>query len=113
MVLRSNFVPFRQWATMESYLDLLRVIHAESVIENVAPIQLGIRLLIPEGSRMLELDEVRRLVGPFDPQSLAYPWKNADPCLDALSETVQEIAAAAERHKESRLRTSERTWKAD
>jgi len=61
---------------------------------------------------MLELDDVRRLVGPFDPQSLAYPWKNADPRLDALSETVQEIAAAAERQKESRPATFERIWKA-
>ena len=61
---------------------------------------------------MLELEEVRRLVGPFDPQSLAYPWKNVDPRLDALSETVQEIAAAAERQKESRPATFERIWKA-
>jgi hypothetical protein len=59
---------------------------------------------------MLELEDVRRQVGPFDPQSLAYPWKNADPRLDALSETVQEIAAAAERQKESRPATFERIW---
>src|SRR5260370_1150023 len=94
------------------YLDWLRVIEQQGVMENVAPIQLGIRLLIPEGSRMLELEEVRRVVGPFDPQSLAYPWKNADPRLDALSETVQDIAAAAERQKESRPATFERIWKA-
>jgi len=82
------------------------------VIENVAPIQLGIRLLIPEGSRMLELEEVRQLIEPFDPQSLAYPWKNTDPRLDALSETVQRIAAEAERQKESRSATFEHIWKA-
>jgi len=105
-------VPFTPWTTVDGYLDLLRVIEQHGVIENVAPIQLGIRLLIPEGSRMLELDEVRRIVGPFDPQSLAYPWKNADPRLDALSETVQEIAASAERQKESRPATFERIWKA-
>ena len=103
MTLQPTFVPFTPWTTVHGYLDLLRVIEQQGVIENVAPIQLGIRLLIPEGSRMLELEEVRRLVGPFDPRSLAYPWKNADPRMDALSETVQEIAAAAERQKESRL----------
>jgi len=112
MTLHPTFVPFTPWTTLDGYLDLLRVIAEQDVIENVAPIQLGIRLLIPEGSRMLELEEVRRLVGPFDPQSLAYPWKNVDPRLDALSETVQEIAAAAERQKESRLATFERIWKA-
>jgi radical SAM superfamily enzyme YgiQ (UPF0313 family) len=112
MTLHPTFVPFTPWTTVAGYLDLLRVLEQQGVIENVAPIQLGIRLLIPEGSRMLELEEVRRIVGPFDPQSLAYPWKNADPRLDTLSETVQEIAAAAERQKESRPATFERIWKA-
>jgi hypothetical protein len=105
-------VPFTQWTTMESYLDLLRVIHTESLIENVAPIQLGIRLLIPEGSRLLELEEVRNNVGPFDPQSLFYPWKHADSRVDALSETVQSIAAEGDRRKESRPTVFNRIWKA-
>ena len=111
MTLHPTFVPFTPWATVHGYLDLLRVIEQQGVIENVAPIQLGIRLLIPEGSRMLELEDVRRMVGPFDPQSLAYPWKNADLRLDTLSEAVQEIAAEAERQKESRSATFERIWK--
>ena len=61
---------------------------------------------------MLELEDVRGMIGPFDPQSLAYPWKNADPRADALSDTIQEIAAAAERLKEARPATFERIWKA-
>jgi radical SAM superfamily enzyme YgiQ (UPF0313 family) len=112
ITLHPTFVPFTQWTAMESYLDLLRVIHAESLIENVAPIQLGIRLLIPEGSRLLELDDVRRNVGPFDPESLFYPWKHADPRVDALSETVQAIAAEGDRRKEPRAVVFDRIWKA-
>jgi hypothetical protein len=112
MTLHPTFVPFTPWTTLDGYLDLLNVLQQQALIENVAPIQLGIRLLIPEGSRMLELEDVRRMVGPFDPQSLAYPWRNADPRADALSETVQEIAAAAERQKEARPATFERIWKA-
>src|ERR1700730_1127386 len=112
MTLHPTFVPFTQWTTMESYLDLLRVIHVESLVENVAPVQLGIRLLIPEGSRLLELNEVRRNVGPFDPESLFYPWKHADPRVDALSETIQAIAAEGDRRKESRSMVFKRIWKA-
>jgi radical SAM superfamily enzyme YgiQ (UPF0313 family) len=112
MTLHPTFVSFTPWTTMEGYLDLLRVIEENSVIENVAPIQLGIRLLIPEGSRMLELEDIRRVIGPFDPQSLAYPWKSADARLDRLSERAQEIAADAETKKESRSETFERIWKA-
>jgi hypothetical protein len=112
MTLHPTFVPFTPWTALEGYLDLLRVLEEQAVIENVAPIQLGIRLLIPEGSRLLELEEIRRVIGPFNAESLAYPWKNGDPRLDELSETVQEIAADAERRKESRTATFERIWNA-
>ena len=112
MTLHPTFVPFTPWTTMEGYLDLLRVLAAEELIENVASIQLGIRLLIPEGSRLLELEEVRRMVGAFDAESLVYPWENTDARMDALSETVQSIAADADRKKESRAAAFGRIWEA-
>jgi radical SAM superfamily enzyme YgiQ (UPF0313 family) len=112
MTLHPTFVPFTPWTTMVGYLDLLRVLAAEELIENVAPIQLGIRLLIPEGSRLLELEDVRRRVGAFDAESLVYPWGNADARVDALSETVQSIAADADRKKESRAAAFARIWEA-
>src|SRR5262249_42931193 len=46
LTLHPTFVPFTPWTTMEGYLDLLRVLQQEELIENVAPVQLGIRLLI-------------------------------------------------------------------
>ncbi|MDQ1406488.1 MAG: hypothetical protein QOG55_2117, partial [Acidobacteriaceae bacterium] len=110
LTLHPTFVPFSPWTTVENYLDLLRVLYEEQLTENVAPIQLGIRLLIPAGSRMLELEEIRRAIGPFDPQSLVYPWRHSDPRVDALSEAVQEIAAAADRDKLSRTKAFERIW---
>jgi radical SAM superfamily enzyme YgiQ (UPF0313 family) len=112
LTLHPTFVPFSPWTTVENYLDLLRVLHEEQLTENVAPIQLGIRLLIPAGSRMLELEEITRAIGPFDPQSLVYPWRHSDPRVDALSEAVQEIAAAADRDNLSRTMTFERIWTA-
>ena len=112
MTLHPTFVPFTPWTTLEGYLDLLRVLEAEQLIENVAPIQLGIRLLIPESSRLLELAEVRRLVGAFDAKSLVYPWNNADVRVDDLSETVQGIAADADHRKQTRSAAFERIWQA-
>jgi hypothetical protein len=112
MILHPTFVPFTPWTTLEGYLDLLRVLATEELVENVVPIQLGIRLLIPEGSRLLELDEVRRGVGAFDAESLVYPWRNADARVDLLSETVQSIAAEADRKKESRGAAFARIWEA-
>src|SRR5579859_3944050 len=112
MTLHPTFVPFTPWTTLGGYLDLLRVLAAEELVENVAPIQLGIRLLIPEGSRLLELEDVRAVVGAFDAESLVYPWKNSDARVDLLSETVQGIAAAADRKKESRGVAFTRIWEA-
>jgi len=91
---------------------LLRVLQQEALVENVAPVQLGIRLLIPEGSRLLELDDIRQSVGPFDAESLVYPWSNPDPRLDALSRKVQAIAASADAAKWPRTQTFEAIWKA-
>jgi hypothetical protein len=110
LTLHPTFVPFSPWTTVDNYLDLLRVLYDERLTENVTPIQLGIRLLIPAGSRMLELEDIRRAIGPFDPQSLVYPWRHSDSRVDALSETVQQIAAAADRDKVSRATAFERIW---
>jgi radical SAM superfamily enzyme YgiQ (UPF0313 family) len=110
IALQPTFVPFTPWTTLESYRDLLSVIAAQGLVENVTPIQLGIRLLIPAGSRLLELDEVRRMIGEFDPAGLLYPWKHADPRLDALAETVQELASEGEKLKLSRAEIFARIW---
>ena len=111
LTLHPTFVPFTPWTTLESYLELLRVLHQQALIENVAPVQLGIRLLIPEGSRMLELENVRESVGPFDAESLVYPWCNADARLDALSAKVQTIAATADAAKWPRRKTFAAIWR--
>jgi radical SAM superfamily enzyme YgiQ (UPF0313 family) len=112
MALQPTFVPFTPWTTPDSYVDLLRVIAEQGLVESVPPIQLGIRLLIPEGSRMLELASIRDAVGAFDPESLVYPWANPDPRMDNLSEQVQEMASSADRQKESRAVAFERIWNA-
>jgi len=112
LALQPTFVPFTPWTTMENCLDLFEQLHLLDLVEAVAPIQLAIRLLIPAGSKLLELDDVRELVGPFDANALVYPWKNANPAVDALCEELQEIAATSEKLKRGRTATFERMWHA-
>jgi radical SAM superfamily enzyme YgiQ (UPF0313 family) len=112
LTLHPTFVPFSPWTTMEGFIDLLTVIHEENLVENVAPIQLGIRLLIPAGSRLLELADVKEMVGPFDPQSLVFPWTHRDARMDALSIEVQRIAANADTQKLSRSAAFAQIWQA-
>jgi radical SAM superfamily enzyme YgiQ (UPF0313 family) len=105
LVLQPTFVPFTPWTTLAGYRDLLTAVAEQDLVENIAPIQLGIRLLIPARSRLLELDDVRRNVGPFDPAALVYPWKHVDPGLDALAERVQDLASVGDKLKRSRADT--------
>jgi radical SAM superfamily enzyme YgiQ (UPF0313 family) len=97
LTLAPTFVAFTPWTTREGYADLLRTVAELDLVENVAPIQLAIRLLIPQGSALLELEEVRALVGPFDPQALSYPWKHPDPEMDALVRALQQRIRIEER----------------
>jgi radical SAM superfamily enzyme YgiQ (UPF0313 family) len=86
--LAPTFVPFTPWTTIPAYLGFLHAIDRLHLVEHVSPIQLAIRLLVPEGSRMLELDEIRAVASPFDPRSLIYPWKHSDPAVDALQADI-------------------------
>ena len=102
LALQPTFLPFTPWTTLEGYLDMLRVLREQELVENVTPIQLAIRLLIPAGSRLLELPEMRGVAASFDAQALAHPWTHADARVDALCETVQRIVAAGEEGKRTR-----------
>ena len=87
LTLVPTFVAFHPWLTLAGYCDLLDTIAELDLVDHVPPIQLAIRLLIPEGSKLLELDEVRGLVAGFDPATLAYGWVHPDPRVDELQKT--------------------------
>jgi len=93
MALNPTFVPFHPWTSLESYQDLLTTLAELGLTENVSPVQLAIRLLIPAGSRLLDLEEVRGMVGPFDETALSYPWRHPDPAVEQLCTEVQRIVA--------------------
>jgi hypothetical protein len=110
LILQPTFVPFTPWTSPSGYRELLALVADQDLIENVASIQLGIRLLIPAGSRLLELEEVRNAIGDFDSSGLVYPWKHTDARMDMLSERVQELASAGDRLKRSRTDIFTRIW---
>jgi radical SAM superfamily enzyme YgiQ (UPF0313 family) len=107
LALAPTFVAFTPWTTLGAYCDLLETVGGQDLVENVAPIQLAIRLLIPAGSRLLELPDVQQMIEPFDQEKLVYPWRHADPRVDALCERLQEIVHTGERTKVPRARIFE------
>jgi hypothetical protein len=94
LVLMPTFVAFHPWLTLDGYCDLLDTIAELDLVDHVAPIQLAIRLLVPEGSRLLEREEMRRHVGAFDPKTLTYRWSHPDPGVDALHREVEALVGS-------------------
>jgi radical SAM superfamily enzyme YgiQ (UPF0313 family) len=90
-----TFVAFTPWTTLEGYVELLDLLEAQDLVEQVAPIQLAIRLLVTAGSPLLELDDIRRVVSPFDAASLTWPWRHPDARVDALQDEVMRLVGAA------------------
>ena len=91
LMLAPTFVPFTPWTTGDSYRDLLAEIDRLDLAAQVAPIHLALRLLVTAGSRLLELDDLRAQLDPFDEQRLVYPWRHADPAIDRLADDVMAI----------------------
>jgi radical SAM superfamily enzyme YgiQ (UPF0313 family) len=99
-----TFVAFTPWTTLEGYIALLQRLVDLDLVLNVPPVQLSIRLLVPEGSYLLELPGFRDLLQPFDSRMLGYPWRNPDPRADDLQRAVQgvvERGAAQDRPREA------------
>ncbi|MBF8300356.1 MAG: radical protein, partial [Acidobacteria bacterium] len=90
-----TFVPFTPWTTLAGYVELLDVLEDLDLAEQVAPIQLAIRLLVTSGSPLLELPGVREVVAPFDPASLTWPWRHHDTRVDALQTEVMQLVGRA------------------
>jgi radical SAM superfamily enzyme YgiQ (UPF0313 family) len=88
LALTPTFVAFTPWTSLESYLDLLRFIYEHGLAPRVSPIQLAIRLLVPAGSRLLELESIRQVAGPLDRAALYHPWKHADARVDDLQQRL-------------------------
>jgi radical SAM superfamily enzyme YgiQ (UPF0313 family) len=93
LTLAPTFIAFTPWTSVAGYRSFLAALRELDLIENVSPIQLALRLLIPAGSRMLELDEIREVVTGFDGPALLHRWKHSDAAVDRLAEDALRVAS--------------------
>jgi radical SAM superfamily enzyme YgiQ (UPF0313 family) len=110
LTLAPTFVTFTPWTTWAGYRELLQLLADLDLVDNVGPIQLAIRLLIPAGSRLLELPEIRDLAGPFDPAALSHKWRHSDPSLDQLCADLQQLIQREGRRKATRSEIFGKIW---
>ena len=88
-------MPFTPWASIDDYLELLDWIEDEDLSESVDPVQLSIRLLIPPGSPLAELETLRPHLRGLRRERFGHDWSHPDPRMDRLHAHVAEIVREA------------------
>ena len=110
--LNPTFVAFMPWTTLDDYIELLTVIAEQDLIDHVAPIQLAMRLLIPAGSKILDVPEIDAVLEGFDDAALTYRWRHPDPRVDRLCDEALSLAQSGEADGASRHEIFMRLWSA-
>lgn len=111
LTLAPTFVPFTPWASRAGYVDLLRTLAELGLVEHVAPVQLALRLLLPAGSLLLELDDVKRVVTGFDAPALLHRWKHEDPEMDRLAAAALRLVAELQKKRCGRDEIFAELWR--
>ncbi len=97
---RPSFMPFTPWTSLEDMLGLIDFVVEHDLIPSVDPVQYSIRLLLPEGSLLLDHPDMAPYLGPYDADRLTWTWSAADPRVDRLqarlAALVEQGAAAGE-----------------
>ncbi len=110
--LNPTFVAFTPWTSHVGYRRFLAGIVALGLVDNVAPIQYAIRLLLPAESGLLAHPDVQAIMGPFDRVGLAYPWRHPDSAIDALQERLLALVKTDTARGAGRRETFARLWRA-
>jgi hypothetical protein len=98
--LRPSFLPFTPWTTAADLLELMHFVIDNDLIGNVDPVQYTIRLLLPQGSLLLDDGDLD--VGAYDDERLTYPWSSA---LDGLQAELSRLVDAGIRGGDSATAT--------
>ena len=112
ITLSPTFVPFTPWTTTDGFIDLLNTIAELNLIENVAPIQLAIRLLIPNESYLLKLPQIKPYLKEYDQEALSYRWQNKNQSVEKLCSVVQNIVETGAQKKHSRIKIFKTIYRA-
>ena len=111
LAVNPTFVPFTPWTTIEGYADFLRTLLRLGIVENMSPVQYAIRLLIPAGSKLLDLPELASVVSEFDREALCHPWTHPDAAVDQLGQLVMAVVTEAQAAPRTRGQVFDDVWR--
>lgn len=91
--LRPTWLPFMPWTTPHDVADIFEFLDHHRLAPSVDPVQMAIKLLIPEGSLLLGRPEVEPHLRLFDPEALTWIWDFVSPDAERLHKELDRIAA--------------------
>jgi radical SAM superfamily enzyme YgiQ (UPF0313 family) len=102
---RPSWLPFTPWTTVDDLVAMLEFIADHDLVGNVEPVQYTIRLLIPEGSLLLEQPELEPHLGSYDPDRLTWTWTAADSRVDRIQARLTRLVEERTRQGASPVET--------
>ena len=103
--IRPSLVAFTPWTSAQDYFDLLDFIEEYALIDEVDPIQMAIRLLVPPGSDLLGSKQMERYITELDAENFIYRWEHPDRRMDKLHEEALILAEDAAARQEDAATT--------
>ena len=95
VALRPSLLPFTPWTTLSGYLELLEFVQDHDLVYQLDPVQYSIRLLLPPGSWLLDIPEIKPHVGSLVQEDFVYTRRHPDPGVDMLQRQVAQVAEEA------------------
>jgi radical SAM superfamily enzyme YgiQ (UPF0313 family) len=92
---RPSWLPFTPWTRAKDLLDIFEFCSSFDVVANVDPVQFSLKLLVPPGSLLLDVPEMRRYLEDYDTDALSFRWRVEDPATIELQKTLADIAERA------------------
>jgi radical SAM superfamily enzyme YgiQ (UPF0313 family) len=108
--LQPTFIAFMPWTTIQGYGALLKALAELELVENTAPVQLALRLLVTQKSRLLDLPDIQAVIGPFDEKALVYPWTHANRDVDTLARLIFQLVSKRQAENKSRAEIFGEIW---
>jgi len=97
---RPSWMPFTPWTTLRQVQALLDFVADHDLVQNVDPVQYTIRLLLPDGSLLLDHPDLAPHLGSYEDARGTFTWTAADPAMDRLhadiAALVEEMLAAGD-----------------
>ena len=110
IAVRPSWLPFTPWTELSDLDDIFTFVGEHDLMGATDPVQMGIRLLVPEGSLVLSIPGAERFLGDYDSEHLGYPWLSPDPAVDRLQEQVMALAERESQGEMSRRETLHAQW---